>query len=342
MNLLFLESPTMERQPLRSKSAAAAFTLVELLVVIAIIGSLVALVLPAVAASRHAARRNHCANNLRQLGLAAASYEAAHREFPPGVRQWFFDAAVTYRGIPLFAYMLPHLEEGKVLANWDYEDPINNPSQGPNSKTAAVLTVLICPADELPTNPIVVPGRNWVYALTSYAGNGGARSYFPTQSSADGMFHTTGAASEPATNQRPVTVREVGDGLSNTLLFGERSHLDANYATFNSASWGDALDQWGWWAASTGRKMIGHVTLSAYAPINYRLPFGYDARGGQDPPADSFADFQHYVDLRLCAYGSEHLGGGANFCFADGSLRYLAADAEHEVLKALSTRDGGE
>lgn len=61
------------------------FTLVELLVVIAIIGSLVALLLPAVQAARGAARRAQCCNNLRQLAVATLSYESSQREFPPAL-----------------------------------------------------------------------------------------------------------------------------------------------------------------------------------------------------------------------------------------------------------------
>ena len=60
------------------------FTLVELLVVIAIIGTLVALLLPAVQGARESARKTSCTNNIRNLVLACTQYHDAQQSFPSG------------------------------------------------------------------------------------------------------------------------------------------------------------------------------------------------------------------------------------------------------------------
>lgn len=322
-----------------ARVARRGFTLIELLVVVAIIGILIALLLPAVQQVREAARRAQCQNNLKQLALAAAQHEVNKRLFPPGFEQRMFPAAPTYRGTTVFVYLLPYLEQKAIYDRWNFDDPLQNATGDDRVISARVLASLLCPADLLPKNP--VPEARFTYALTSYGGNGGTRSYFPTSAATDGMFHATGPASEPLPNQSAVSLTEVHDGATHTILFGERSHRDFNYAGFVAIGWTQSLPTWGWWAAAGGRKCVGHVTLSAAAPVNFRIRFDQVTAYTATPPASSPDSFAYYADLRLSSYGSQH-SGGANFAFADGSVRFLNEDLPLAVLQALSTRAGRE
>jgi prepilin-type N-terminal cleavage/methylation domain-containing protein/prepilin-type processing-associated H-X9-DG protein len=317
----------------------AAFTLVELLVVIGIVGALAALLLPAVQSARAAARRVQCQNHLRQIGLASLNHHNTHLEFPSGFYQRQFDAPPVYRGSSLFAYLLPFLEQGALLDAWDMEDPVRNALGGKTALSASVLSVLLCPDDHLPENPVARGG--WSQGLTSYGGNGGSRTFDPAVATVDGLFHTTGPVSEPMPGQRPTRMAEITDGTSQTLLLGERYHEDIRYETFSKLGWSEPLASWGWWGPCGGRKSIGHVTMSTEAAINYQLPFDYAGRLAATPPADSVASFQHYLALRFSAFGSGH-PGGAHFAFCDGSVRFLGQETPSVVLQALGTRSAGE
>jgi len=326
--------------------ARAAFTLVELLVVIAIIGILVALLLPAVQAAREAARRTQCTNQLRQLALAAHNFHDTNGSFPPGLYQMPFGSAPQFRGVTLFVRLLPQMEQGPLYDLWDQTNPLNNTNGGTTSLTATKLNNLLCPSDTIPANP-VSGGSGRFYALTSYGGNGGTRSYDPQVATNDGIFWVIGPGSQTDPLGQPVRMPDVLDGTSNVYLFGERSHFDRNHDTFAASltpSGGAALGPiggTGWWAASTGRLAAGEVLLSSFAPLNFKVPAPFSLGGTMTPPATNFAGYQYYNDRRISAFGSNH-PGGANFALADGSVRFTSNQISFLMYQRLTMRADGQ
>jgi prepilin-type N-terminal cleavage/methylation domain-containing protein len=191
------------RRPLHrgSRGARTAFTLVELLAVIAIIGLLVAMLLPAVQGARESARRTVCANNLKQLGIALAGYEASNGRFPAAGRGYSW----CYAGFSSAANMnfegdgsvynsnglvelLPFLDQVNVFnrfdlsvassdcggknanggANWDDENRPNMGVVGDFSINAQAGTIVLgvfrCPSDGQPQK-----GFSGPFASTGFA-----------------------------------------------------------------------------------------------------------------------------------------------------------------------------
>ena len=126
----------------------SAFTLVELLVVIAIIGILVALLLPAVQAARESARRNSCANHLKQITLALSNYEAIAGSYPASFRLNPGQTLSTNNGSwSIQARLLPFLEQGAAFAQIDFKLPWDDPKNRAIGVPTLRIPAYICPSE---------------------------------------------------------------------------------------------------------------------------------------------------------------------------------------------------
>jgi prepilin-type N-terminal cleavage/methylation domain-containing protein/prepilin-type processing-associated H-X9-DG protein len=320
--------------PLVTTTRRRGFTLIELLVVIAIIAVLIALLVPAVQRVREAASRMSCVNNLKQIALATHHHHDATGRFPTGARLPVDMGGVPTGGTNLWIELLRFFEQDSLHRKWDYSDHRNNVAGGRNATQAQVLQLLICPSDPLLERVWELtadtagspPWSRGFYGLSSYGGSAGKRSVhsggppaFPFISR-DGIFYL----------ESNVSLNDVitGDGTSNTLLFGERLHHDPEFDRRRSLVWPEATSVAGWgrWAYIANAGAMFQVTLHTAAPINYKVP-----------DEGNFSALEN----RGCAFGSGHTGG-ANFAFADGSVRFLSDGTPLLTLQALSTRAGGE
>ena len=328
----------------KTKSQKTGFTLVELLVVIAIIGILVGMLFPAIQAVREAARRSSCSNNIRQLALASANYESAFQKFPPGLTQDRIPdqtGSLQFQGHSVFYFLLPYVEQQNLYDTMSRTIPLANVSATPDGGLAAtVVPSFLCPSDLLPSRPIEYPDDGSsiqaYYGGTSYRANAGTQPYYPTKATNDGMFMMTGSRGTPGAFQ--VAFRDIRDGSSNTILFGEFAHYDPNFDTFTAAGWtkGSTILGWSRWYPAGGFIGVANILGGSIAPINYRIPWAH----GESGAPGSQTDWYDFEDLRLTSYGSLH-AGGANFSFTDGSTRFIGETVSLTVLQQWSLRADG-
>ena len=166
--------------------------------------------------------------------------------FRPGRFVSTFPPRREFQGWSLFVQLLPQFDQAPLYNQWDFANPLANADAG---RTAHVLPMLLCPSDVVPQNPVASGTRE--YGVSSYGGSGGTQTHPPDQISGDGVFAASGSAMPTFPIVR---IRDLIDGTTSTLLFGERNHIDRNYDTYAAEGFAiEPIGQWGWWAPSGGR-----------------------------------------------------------------------------------------
>jgi prepilin-type N-terminal cleavage/methylation domain-containing protein len=333
------ELPCTGEDDMSHRVPRTGFTLVELLVVIAIIAVLIGLLLPAVQSAREAGRRIGCSNNLRQLGLAVLGFETIRKRFPAGHAYDHPSAdpvaptsdPTKQNGKGWIIDILPLVEEPSLhatlsanIAPGPMGDHCNNLSManglraiGCRDAMKTVLPVLQCPSDaSTKTSTVQWQLHRIEVSLTCYQGVLG-----------DGAIGANQfTAGSPDCHQKrdcpgifwrhsylkPITLRQVLDGTSKTLMIGETipdtvSHSAAFYGN------GD-------WA--TTAVFLNHQPTPFKDPgtCSGNRAFETDARAG---------------------FRSRH-PRAVLFVYCDGHVQMLSDSISHDVYRALSTKNGGE
>jgi prepilin-type N-terminal cleavage/methylation domain-containing protein len=281
-------------------SQSRGFTLVELLVVCSIIGFLVALLLPAVQSAREAARRIQCANRLQQIGIAMHLHHDAFGALPPGTHVYEFKSPARSWMVDI----LPMLEEGNLYQQIELVAERNPRALGPTHDAFRTISPIhfACPSDPKGGTVQFSEQAREEHGSTSYLGVSG-----------DSYISPNGCLF----GDSRIAFNAITDGLSNTLIIGERPMSSANY--------------WGWWYASGGFHSNG--VLDHTLGVNEQFSF-CPTRGFVFPAPDLT------LDCDAVQFWSHHPGGGY-FLRADGSVSFQAYGAD-ETLRAMASRNGGE
>lgn len=324
----------IERSPV---TKSRGFTLIELLVVIAIIGLLVSMLMPAVQKARESARKSSCLNNMRQMGLASHNYLGSHRSFPSGwveyvpdpndpnppaprcdidISQFFSPpmvitggsaAPITIsdwtmgHGWSVHSMLLPEMEQSTLAIDFSRLKTDVNPDPQINSNWEYLQVPVpsyVCPSASYPDQR---PGN------LGYSSYRGCLGYLPTNQQnqgipiENGIFYRNSGVSD----------RDITDGMSNTILFGE---------SLFGGFWGDSYG-----CCARGRDDLPGSRFDTYWTGT--------------PPNGQNCNLTG--NIHFFGFGSFH-GDVVNITLADGSSRSVAKNVDDQIFFALCTRNGRE
>lgn len=325
------------------RAVRRGFTLVELLVVIAIIGILMSMLLPAVGVVRETARRTKCAGNMRQFVAATLNYESQKGCFPPGRvgcdSQETTPCINRRTGKTLEAYqrpsssgfsqILPELDQAELFRLLRFEKGGIVPATPGSGTTgwqyiytngisvASAIqqrpSVFVCPSDR-------AGNMNWWYGFgmgtSSYAMCMGSKGpYYYNRFGPEEVNYKNNGVFVYYLCRRSVDV-EKGDGLSNTIFFGETRNGDG----------GSGSNCW-----AIGMRLADSLRSTEIA---LNTPPGWSTTVREPHPTQ-----QTNIRSMNGAFNSYHLGG-CNFAFGDGRVQILNDMLDINIYKSLGTYNG--
>jgi prepilin-type N-terminal cleavage/methylation domain-containing protein len=340
-----VSSPRTPRRD-RVSPPDGGFTLVELLVSIAIIGTLIALLLPAVQAARETARRTQCANNLKQIGLAVVNFESSTGWLPPAGAYGPFHEAVRFHSShwrldlqsgtnhSWMARILPQLE---LQTLYDQFDPAVHVAKNLSQPQAQQPEVFLCPSDE-------ARGRYFTWSRSD-----SDQTYPFGKSNYAGFvspFHIDDLYTYGALKLYGQKLKDVTDGVSRTVAASEVRTRDHD------------LDQRGVWAlAWSGSSLLSfdaHPTWYGKAPKEEAMgAFDFDGAslGQTQVPNGKVPDVLYecpdpvaeQIERMPCTKSPGYISAaprsnhqeGVNSVYLDGSVHFLRNEIDEHVMAYL-------
>ena len=300
-----------------SHRSRPAFTLLELLVVIGIIAVLIGLLLPAVQKVREAANRMKCANNMKQLGVAAHSHHDAVGHLPPAIG--YYPPAAGAFG-PYFFHLLPYVEQDNLFKTGDFNQGFGqgNANHPNNRITSTFLKVTRCPSDVYPVQ-ICSWGSSVAWARGNYVANNGVGPMIET-TTIDVNFRPQGVFMLQSKNR----FADITDGTTSTVFLSELLNSPGN-------DWRGVMHY------PEGSLYHHNQTPNSRVPDEFRQGMCISILRAPCVPTST-----SWNPKRITLTARSSHPGGVIVVLGDAGTRWVSNNVTLATWKALSTPQGGE